>query len=98
MRSFELVFIVHPEVDEDDFTAVVERVTSLVERNSGEVTEVNIWGLRRLAYPIQNQWEGQYVLMLLELEPQGVAGLERDLTLVEQVIRHLVVRVERVIT
>jgi small subunit ribosomal protein S6 len=95
VRSYELVFIVHPEVDGDDFTAVVERVTSLVERNSGEVTEVNVWGLRRLAYPIQNQWEGQYVLMLLELEPQGVTGLERDLMLVEQVIRHLVVRVEQ---
>ena len=94
MRSYELVFIVHPEVDGDDLTAIVERVTSLVERNSGEVTEVNIWGLRRLAYPIQDQWEGQYVLMQLELEPQGVTGLERDLTLVEQVIRHLVVRLE----
>lgn len=94
MRSYELIFIVHPEVDEDGFTAVVERVTGLVERNSGEVTEVNIWGLRRLAYPIQDQWEGQYVLMQLELEPQGVARLERDLVLVEQIIRHLTVRVE----
>ena len=94
MRSYELIFIVHPEVDGDDFTAVVERVTGLVERNSGEVTEVNIWGLRRLAYPIQDQWEGQYVLMQLELEPQGVAGLERDFILVEQIIRHLTVRVE----
>ncbi len=94
MRSYELVFIVHPEVDGDDFTAIVERVTSLVERNSGEVTEVNIWGLRRLAYPIQDQWEGQYVLMQLELEPQGVTGLERDLVLVEQIIRRLVVRLE----
>jgi small subunit ribosomal protein S6 len=94
VRSYELVFIVHPEVDGDDFTAIVERVTSLVERNSGEVTEVNIWGLRRLAYPIQDQWEGQYVLMQLELEPQGVTGLERDLVLVEQIIRRLVVRLE----
>ncbi len=94
MRSYELVFIVHPEIDGDDFTAVVERVTSLVERNSGKVAEVNIWGARRLAYPIEDQWEGQYVLMLLELEPHGVIGLERDLTLVEQVIRHLVVRPE----
>jgi small subunit ribosomal protein S6 len=95
VRSYELVFIVHPEVDGDDFTAVVERVTSLVKRNSGEVIEVNVWGLRRLAYPIQNQWEGQYVLMLLEIEPQGVAGLERDFMLAEQVIRHLIVRVEQ---
>lgn len=94
MRSYELVFIVHPEVDGDDFTAVTEQVTSLVERNSGKVAQVDFWGSRRLAYPIQNQWEGQYVLMQLEMEPHGVAGLERDLVLVEQVIRHLIVRVD----
>lgn len=94
MRSYELAFIVHPEVDEDDFAAVVERVTGLVERNSGKVAQTELWGLRPLAYPIQKQWEGQYVLMQLEMQPQGVAGLERDLLLVEPVMRHLIVRVE----
>ncbi len=94
MRDYELVFIVHPEVDGDDFTAIVEKVKGLVERNHGTVVTVDIWGLRRLAYPIQKQWEGQYVLMRLEMEPQGVAGLERDLGLVEPVMRHLIVRVE----
>jgi small subunit ribosomal protein S6 len=94
MRSYELVFIVDPELEGDDLAAVVEQVTSLVERNSGEVARVESWGLRRLAYPIRKQWEGQYVLMQLELEPQGVAGLERDLGLVEPVMRHLVVRLE----
>lgn len=94
MRSYELVSIVDPELEGDDLTAVVDRVTSLVERNSGKVAQVETWGLRRLAYPIRKQWEGQYVLMQLELEPQGVAGLERDLGLVEQVMRHLVVRLD----
>ena len=94
MRSYELVFIVHPEVDEDELTAVIEKVKGLVERNSGQVTRIEPWGLRRLAYPIQKQWEGQYVLMQIELESQGVAGLERDLGLTERVMRHLVVRVE----
>jgi small subunit ribosomal protein S6 len=94
MRSYELVFIVHPEVDGDDLTAVVETVKGLVERSGGEVTKVEPWGLRRLAYPIQKQWEGQYVLMRLELESQGVAELERGLGLTEQVMRHLVVRVD----
>jgi len=94
MRSFELVFIIHPEVDEDDLTAVVERIRGLVEHDGGKVVEIEPWGLRRLAYPIQKQGEGQYVLMRLELEPQGVASLERGLGLTEQVMRHLVVRVE----
>jgi small subunit ribosomal protein S6 len=94
VRKYEFMFIVHPEVDGDDFAAVVERVTNLIERNGGEVEEVHEWGLRRLAYPIQNQWEGQYVLMHIDLEPQGVTGLERDLVLLEDVIRHMIVRVD----
>jgi small subunit ribosomal protein S6 len=94
VRNYELIFIVHPEVDGDDLTAVMERVTGLIERNGGKVARVEPWGMRRLAYPIQKQWEGQYVLMQLELESQGVAGLGRDLRLVEPVMRHLVVRVE----
>jgi small subunit ribosomal protein S6 len=92
--NYEMVFIVHPEVDGDDFTAVVDRVTQLVERGGGKVAELDIWGLRRLAYPIKDQWEGQYVVMQLGLEPQGVAEVERDLVLVEPVIRHLITRVE----
>jgi small subunit ribosomal protein S6 len=94
VRSYELIFIVHPELDEDDLTAVLERVTGLIERNSGKVSRVEPWGLRRLAYPIEKQGEGQYVLMELELEAQGMAGLERDLGLVEPLMRHLIVRVE----
>lgn len=94
MRSYELVFIVDPELEGDDLTAVIERVKTLVERNGGQVAQVELWGLRRLAYPIRNQWEGQYVLMQLEMEPQGVGGLERDLGLAEQVMRHLIVRPE----
>ena len=94
MRSYELVFIVHPEVDGDDLTTVVEAVKGLVERGGGEVTQVEPWGLRRLAYPIQKQWEGQYVLMRFELEPRSVAELERGLGLTEQIMRHLIVCAE----
>jgi len=94
VRSYELVFIVHPEVDEDGLTAVTEKVEGLIKRNGGKVTRIEPWGLRRLAYPIQKQWDGQYVLVRLELESQSVVGLEHDLGLTEQIMRHLVVRVE----
>ena len=96
VRSYELVFIIHPEVDGDNLTAAVDRVKELVERNGGKVVQTEPWGLRRLAYPIQKLWEGQYVLMHLELDPQGVTELERGLGLAEQILRHLVVRLEEV--
>ena len=94
MRNYELMYIVHPELEDDDLTAVKERVTSLIERSGGKVVQAEPWGLRRLAYPIRDQWDGQYVLLHLELEPQAVAEFERDIRLVEPVMRHLIVRAE----
>lgn len=94
MRSYELVFIVHPQVEGDALTALLDNVRNLVERSGGKVVHTEPWGMRRLAYPIRKQWEGQYVLMRLDMEARGVAALERDLRLLEPVMRHLVVRLE----
>jgi small subunit ribosomal protein S6 len=94
VRNYELVFIVHPEIDDEGLTAAVKTVEDLVQRGGGQVVKVDLWGVRRLAYPIQNLGEGQYVLMHLNMPPAGVAELERSLGLSEQVIRHLVVRLE----
>jgi small subunit ribosomal protein S6 len=96
VRSYELIYIVHSEVDEAGLAAVNETVTGLVERSGGKVVRVDPWGLRRLAYPIQKMWEGQYVLMNIQLDPQGVTELERGLGLAEQILRHLLVRLEGV--
>lgn len=96
VRRYELIYIVHPEVDEANLAAVNETVTGLVERGGGKVVKIDPWGLRRLAYPIRKVWEGQYVLMHLELDPLSVSELERGLGLAEQILRHLVVRVEEV--
>jgi small subunit ribosomal protein S6 len=94
VRNYELVFIVHPEIDDEGLAAAVETVEDLVQRGGGQVVKVDLWGVRRLAYPIQKLREGQYVLMHLNMQPAGVAELERSLGLSEQVIRHLVVRLE----
>lgn len=97
MRSYELIFIVHPDVDEDNLTVIIDRVKELVQRDGGKVVKTEPWGTRRLAYPIQKRWEGQYVLMQLELDPRGVSALERGLGLAEQIMRHLVVRLDQVV-
>lgn len=94
MRSYELVFIVDPELDGDALAGVVDTVKDLVGRSNGKVVKVDSWGLRRLAYPIRNKWEGQYVLMVLEIATGGVAELERNLHLAEPIMRHLIVRLE----
>jgi len=94
VRSYEMVFIVRPDLEGDDFEEVVAEVQDLVERNEGEITKLEPWGLRRMAYPIQDHQEGHYVLTNFELKPQKVTTLERALKLKETVIRHMVIRLE----
>ncbi len=96
MRSYELMFIVDPEVEGEAFDAVTERVKELIERQEGQIIHVDLWGTRPLAYPIRKKREGQYVVMQFELASpsQGIAHLERDLLLVEPIMRHLIVRNE----
>jgi small subunit ribosomal protein S6 len=91
VRQYELVFIVQPLVDEEGLNAVVARVQQYIERDGGQVAKVEPWGLRRLAYPIQDHLEGQYVLVRFAFDPLKVNTLDRSLRLTEGVIRHLVV-------
>ena len=94
MRSYEMVYIIRPDIEGDNVEDVIADVQDLIERNDGEVTKVEPWGLHRLAYPIKNHQEGRYVLATFELEPTNVAALERALKLRETVIRHLVIRLD----
>ena len=94
MRSYEIVFIVRPDLEGDELDDVVNDVGSLIKRNGGDVKKVEPWGLRKLAYPIKKHQEGRYLLMTFELEPSNVSELERVLRLKESVIRHLVIRLE----
>ncbi|MBN1954495.1 MAG: 30S ribosomal protein S6 [Anaerolineae bacterium] len=92
MRRYELVYIVHPQVDQEGLAAVNEEVQNLLESTGGTVHEVKPWGLRRLAYPIQKIWEGHYMLLDVSLQPQSLIEIERRLKLKDQIIRHLIVR------
>ncbi len=94
MRNYELAFIIRPTVAEEGVTGVVEQVTQFVKTGNGEVTSVDVWGRRTLAYPIDKHREGTYVLCQVKLPPAAVADLERNLKLSEEIIRYLLVKVE----
>ena len=91
MRSYELIFIVHPELDEAAFVELVERVKGWVGEDGGKVEKIDLWGKRRLAYPIRKQKEGQYVMMVTQMDPSTGARLERNLRLLEPVLRFSVI-------
>ncbi len=94
LRDYELVIIVSPEVEDDAVPATVERVQEFIAQQGGQVKEVTPWGRRKLAYPIDGFREGSYVVAQLGLDPQLVRALEDNLKLAEDVIRHLVVKLE----
>lgn len=90
MRKYELIFIVHPDLDESAFNEVVNRVKDWITNADGEVSDVDIWGKRKLAYPIQKQAEGSYVLMKTQMAPPFCAELDHNLGLLEPVMRYLI--------
>jgi small subunit ribosomal protein S6 len=94
MRPYELGFILHPQVEQPDVTQAVDRVSQYVTATGGEVTSVDVWGRRALAYPIRKQQEGTYVFCNAQLQPQAIQDLERNLKLDEEVLRYLVLRLE----
>ena len=94
MRDYELVMVISPEVSDDGLPATVERVQKFIQERGGEVKEVNPWGRRKLAYPIKHFVEGHYIVAQFSLDPQAVRALEGNLELAEDVIRHLVVKLE----
>ena len=93
-RNYEVVLILRPEANEEEVKAAVERVTSFVTERGGDVSDQENWGLRQLAYPIQRFQEGNYVLARFALDSDSVAQLDRSLTASQDVLRHLVVKVD----
>lgn len=93
LREYELIYIVRPDLEEEALEEISKKVGQVVTGNGGRVTEVKSWGKRRLAYPIQKLKEGYYVLNRMELEPEMLKEVERSLTLSEEIIRYLVVRI-----
>ncbi len=95
MRRYELVVIVSPDVAEDEMPDAVDRlVRQPVESEGGEVQETDHWGRRKLAYPIERHQEGNYVLTQLNMDPQKTGELERGLQISEEVLRHLLIRLD----
>lgn len=89
MRNYELVCIIQPDLDETALNGVLDRVKGWVAESGGSVDKVDVWGRRRLAFPIHKQREGQYVLLNVSLKPAATAELERNIRFQETVLRHM---------
>jgi len=94
MREYEVTFIVHPDLDETAFNELVNRVSSWITEDGGEVTKIDLWGKRRMAYPIRKVNDGQYVHMQTKMNTKFGVTLERNLRFSEPVLRFLIIAKE----
>ncbi|HEX6547263.1 MAG TPA: 30S ribosomal protein S6 [Candidatus Dormibacteraeota bacterium] len=91
-RDYEILFIVRPELDEEQVNASVKSVEDLIRNLGGEVQRTDLWGRRRLAYEVSHLREGHYVLVEFELESDRIEDLKNSLKISETVFRFLVTR------
>jgi small subunit ribosomal protein S6 len=92
LRDYEMVLVISPELAEEKFNATLNNISQLITDMGGVVSDVKQWGKRRLAYPIKQFSEGNYVLTQLKLKPTLNREVEAKLQISEEVLRYLLVR------
>ena len=94
VRPYEVLYIVHPDLTDEQITPITEKYKAVVEGQGGAVESINRWEKRWLAYEVKGQREGIYVLMNFTGEPKVAAELDRTMKIGEDVMRHLIVRTD----
>ncbi|MDE6338503.1 MAG: 30S ribosomal protein S6 [Muribaculaceae bacterium] len=95
MNHYETVFILTPVLSDDQMKEAVEKFNDVLKANGAEIVNEELWGLRKLAYPIQKKSTGFYVLVEFEAEPTIVNKLEIAFRRDERVIRFLTFRLDK---
>jgi small subunit ribosomal protein S6 len=93
-RDYELVVVISPALDEDETKGTIDRIHGLITGAGGELVKEEEWGMRRLAYPIKDFTEGSYFLTEFITDPQQTRPLEDAIGLSEDILRHLLIRIE----
>ena len=92
MNKYELAVVVSAKVEDDERAATLEKVKALVERFGGQITNVDDWGKKKLAYEIQKMKEAFYYFIQFEAESSAPAEIESRIRIMDNVIRYLCVR------
>lgn len=92
MREYELTLIIEPDLAEKEQKRLLEKVKEWLEKGKAKIEKEEIWGKKKLAYPINKKEEGIYVFYLLKLEISSLAELEKKLKLEEKILRYLIIK------
>lgn len=94
-RQYETTFIVNAGLDDPQIDTVIEKVKDFIVKQGGEILDVNKWGRKRLAYPIQKKNNGFYVVIEFKAAPDAIAKLERFYFLEDNILRYLTVVLDK---
>lgn len=90
--QYELTYLLVPTVNDVEQSSVSEHIRKIVEKLEGKIADESVWGKQKLSYAIQGHTMGVYVVLKLSLPTSSVTKLERELRLLEPVMRHLIIR------
>ena len=94
MNQYEVLYVITPELDEEADKVVMDKFAEIITANGGEIEKTDVWGKRRLAYPIDYKTEGFYVLVTFSANPELPRELERNMRNDERLMRYMVTRKE----
>ncbi|MEE8413185.1 MAG: 30S ribosomal protein S6 [Dehalococcoidales bacterium] len=94
LREYELVLVISPEVTEERFEAVIDKVSQFVTGNGGAIINIDRWGKKNLAYPIKHHVDASYVLSRFKMKPAFGKELETSLRISTEVLRHLLIKLD----
>ena len=92
MNKYELALVVNAKIEDDARTATVEKAKEYITRFGGQISDVDDWGKKRLAYEIQKMHEGFYYFIQFEAEATAPAEIESRVRIMDNVIRFLCIR------
>ncbi|RVU55077.1 30S ribosomal protein S6 [Anaerosphaera multitolerans] len=94
MNKYEVIIMFYPDVEEEKRVSVFERLKGILE-SKGTISNVDEWGLRKLAYEIEYYKEAYYILVEFEADPDAVKEFDRVSKISDSVMRHMVVRLDK---
>ena len=94
MNKYEIAVVVSAKSEDDERDQVIEKVKALVERFGGQISDVDEWGKKKLAYEIQKMKEAYYYLINFESDATTPGEIEQRIRIMDNVIRYLCVRQE----
>ena len=91
MRKYEVMYVLNASMDDAARQAEMDSIHAIITTNGGNIVKTDVWGMKKLAYPIQKMNEGYYVVVEFAAKPELPHELDRRMKISDNVIRHMII-------